>query len=298
MGAIQPKPEWVDSIDDGKFECDKCSYKSNSDDNLGQHTTTYHNENTQMILYMNCDGSIEGRNELNNSISAKWIDCTGGQAAYEDGDLQEFGDELVMASRNTGHKIYCVFRMHDPGLGLDFPGWWIQGGLNAGVFQQYEVPDDVHSSINDKHSDNKSESATESATESETESETITSIDYLTDVNVDIMSNYYKFDGYEIETNLQTIKVMISNMTNCCEAFGVNLILPDDLTEKDLIGKEIYSVQWDNLVHKSDNYVRRASVLIETELGNVYIVAENEHNGYYAHNVYVEWKDYSDEQEI
>ena len=36
MGAIQPKPEWVDSIDDGKFECDKCSYKSNSDDNLGQ----------------------------------------------------------------------------------------------------------------------------------------------------------------------------------------------------------------------------------------------------------------------
>lgn len=98
---------------------------------------------------MCCNGSIEGRNALNDRVSAKWIDCTGGQAAYEDGDLEELGEELVEASRETSVKIFHVFRMFDPGLGLDFPMWWVEGGIKAKIFSQYKLPDDVVASLND-----------------------------------------------------------------------------------------------------------------------------------------------------
>ena len=56
---------------------------------------------------MECDGSIDGRDTLNYMITAKWIDCTGGQSAYQDGNLETFGTELVNASR-TSNVSYTV----------------------------------------------------------------------------------------------------------------------------------------------------------------------------------------------
>ena len=109
------------------------------------YTKTYHikiKDNTY-ILYIGVDGSLDGHNALVDCVSSQWIDMTGGQAAFYDGDLKEFGDELVEASKETGYKIYEIYRMYDPGLGLDFAEWWVKGGIAAGVFEKYELPEDV-----------------------------------------------------------------------------------------------------------------------------------------------------------
>lgn len=66
-----------------------------------------------------------------------------GQTAYEDGDLNMFGQELVDASRITGVKLYRALRIHDPGLGLCFYEKWVDAGIKACVFEKYDLPDDV-----------------------------------------------------------------------------------------------------------------------------------------------------------
>lgn len=150
MGALQAKPEWVDSKEEGLFQCPECFYSTDREEHLRKHAEAYHPEDPSYILYMTCDGSIEGRNELNERVSAQWIDCTGGQAAYEDGDLYELGEELVEASREIGVGVYHVYRMYDPGLGLEFPMWWVHGGIKAGVFEEYKLPEDVIPSSDDE----------------------------------------------------------------------------------------------------------------------------------------------------
>jgi hypothetical protein len=144
-----PKEDWVDSVEGGTIKCEHCSYCTNSRDFLEKHNT-YHKDDREFILYMECKGSLKGRNTLIDNISAQEIDCTGGQAAFEDGDINVFGQELVNASRKTKFKIYRALRMHDPGLGLCFPEWWIDAGIKAGVFEKYSLPQDVlvKSSIN------------------------------------------------------------------------------------------------------------------------------------------------------
>jgi len=142
MGALNEKAEWVDSVEDGEFKCDHCTYKTTSNDFLEEHSK-YHSDKSDFVLYMECMGSLDGRNAINDNISAAWIDCTGGQSAYADGDINKFGQEIVEASRKTNNKLYRVLRIHDPGLGLVFADWWVDGGIEAGVFEQYDLPDDV-----------------------------------------------------------------------------------------------------------------------------------------------------------
>lgn len=149
MGLLESKPLWADTNPSGKHSCDECPYKTDSQDFLEEHSKRYHHDNTNYILYMGCTGSINGRNELEHRVSARYIDMTGGQAAFHDGDLKEFGDDLVAASRETGHKLYHVYRMHDPGLGLDFPQWWVDTGVALEIFQQYQLPEDVKVGEND-----------------------------------------------------------------------------------------------------------------------------------------------------
>lgn len=169
MGMMESKPAWADTDPTGELSCSKCRYKSNSEEFLQQHTARYHPSNRvpSFILYMGCSGSLDGRNTLSDRVSAQYIDMTGGQAAFEDGDLIEFGDELVAASRDTGYKLYGVYRMHDPGLGLDFPDWWVQTGVELGIFQQYNLPVDVIATGNENHNeeDNEEEGESESSEE-------------------------------------------------------------------------------------------------------------------------------------
>lgn len=44
--------------------------------------------------------------------------------------------------------------MFDPGLGLDFPMWWVNAGVEAGVFERYQIPDDVQAHWGDDEQSN------------------------------------------------------------------------------------------------------------------------------------------------
>ena len=138
-----PRPDWLDGDSDGQHTCDKCDYKSQNLHHLKQHEDCYHNPNAEMVLYFATDDSIEGRNKLLNLINFEPMDCTGGQCACEDGDLEEFGKQLIEASRKTGHKLCHIYRLADPGLGLEFPLWLVEGGIKAGVYSAYNIPADV-----------------------------------------------------------------------------------------------------------------------------------------------------------
>ena len=94
---ITPTPAWANSVINGKYRCDKCPYETNNKRHLAQHSGVFHYDEMVHVLYMECDGSLEGRNELNSMIDFLDIDCTGGQSAFQDGDLKEFGDQLVEA---------------------------------------------------------------------------------------------------------------------------------------------------------------------------------------------------------
>ena len=155
MACFQPKPDWVDSVESGTHQCESCTYRNNPA-NLAAHVSCYHGAKVPMILYFCCEGSIETREILLdqlNSDARKWvdIDCTGGQAGFEDGDFEKFSADVVAAARATGSKLYEVAHINDPGLGLDFPEWWISGGVKAGVFQSLVLPSDVAASIEDNN---------------------------------------------------------------------------------------------------------------------------------------------------
>lgn len=135
--------EGLEGHDDGKLKCNECTFKTNDDKYMQKHNR-FHNKSVPYILYMATSGSLVGRNTIIDNISATNIECTGGQAAFEDNmSLQQFGDEIVAASRNTGVKIYVVAKIHDPGLGLVVFDQWIKAGVSAGVFKEYELPKDV-----------------------------------------------------------------------------------------------------------------------------------------------------------
>lgn len=143
MVTFVAKPDWIDTVHNGEYQCESCSYRSNKEKHLEQHCNSYHPEEPSYVLYFSCDQSISGREKLNERIDAKWMDLTGGQACFYDGDLGIFGDQLTKASRETGVKLYCAYRMYDPGLGLEFPQWWIDEGMRIGVFKEYHFPEDV-----------------------------------------------------------------------------------------------------------------------------------------------------------
>lgn len=124
-----------------KLKCEQCLFKTAVQTKMDNHKNMYHSSEN-FILYFGCK-SLNDRNILMENISAQWMDCTGGQAAFKDGDLITFGRELVCASRNTGKKLYHVVRMHDPGLGLCFDNTWLENGVKYGIFQKYDLPDDV-----------------------------------------------------------------------------------------------------------------------------------------------------------
>jgi len=156
MGNLDSKPAWAEGFCPAagklcngclaeKLSCDYCNYETHHQEYLEKHKSAYHND-SNMILYMACEGSLDARNTLIDEIETKGfedIDCTGGQAAFEDGDLNHFGKALVKAARKHNIKLYQVSRMKDPGMGLIFPDWWFKAGVEAGLFEEYSLPDDV-----------------------------------------------------------------------------------------------------------------------------------------------------------
>lgn len=129
--------------------------------------------------------------------------------------------------------------------------------------------------------------------------------DIILKITNNVIHNDFDFEGYTITTNNQTILILISNAQLCCEEFGINIELPNNINnEQDLIGTEIYSIGWEK--EKKNNIKdlgfcqikATARVHLVTSIGDVYIEAWNEHNGYYPHTIKVAWNNYEDEQEI
>ena len=110
-----------------------------------------------------------------------------------------------------------------------------------------------------------------------------------------IKESYFKttdewntYDGYEIVTDSQTIKIGISNHQSCCENFGC-IITNDEI--KEFIGSELKSLAIVNNVlnnKKIDEleYLDCGGAMfvnLETSEGLLQFVAYNAHNGYYGH---------------
>lgn len=100
--------------------------------------------------------------------------------------------------------------------------------------------------------------------------------------------DYYKYDGYQIITDQQTIKIGISNESCCCERFGC-IITNDDIEE--FIGAELKRVSiTDTALNNKDiseiSYLDCGGAMfvnLETSVGLLQFVAYNSHNGYYSH---------------
>jgi hypothetical protein len=109
---------------------------------------------------------------------------------------------------------------------------------------------------------------------------------------------YESFSGYEIRTNLQTIRLMIEDIQWCCEKFGY-LLSEDDIqrfVNAKLLGVKITDVALntsrllDRKVNPRSSYFEGGILFvdIETSVGVLQFTAYNGHNGYYGHDVIVE----------
>ena len=102
------------------------------------------------------------------------------------------------------------------------------------------------------------------------------------------------YNGYEIKTNEQVIKLQISNGQSCCESYG-HFMSEDDLDE--FIGADLISVsivddalEKVKLEHADELEVYDGGVMfvnLETSKGLLQFVAYNAHNGYYGHEAKV-----------
>ena len=104
--------------------------------------------------------------------------------------------------------------------------------------------------------------------------------------------DWESYDGYEIVTDKQTIKIGISNKQSCCERFGY-FITEDDLIE--YIGSGLISISQTDTVMDTKTigelrlYDEPNTMFIsfETTRGTFQFVAYNSHNGYYGHNAII-----------
>lgn len=95
------------------------------------------------ILYFQCD-SFEGRYyivEYLEDFGYSFLDGTGSQCAYEDGDLDNFGKHVVKAAQNGGLRLRDIARVEDPGLGLIFEEGAIEAAAN------YPIPPELYSGL-------------------------------------------------------------------------------------------------------------------------------------------------------
>ena len=101
--------------------------------------------------------------------------------------------------------------------------------------------------------------------------------------------DWQSFEGFQIVTDLQTIKIGISDGQNCCESFGC--IITNDETS-DFIGAKLLGLSLtDNTLNNTKieelEYLDSGDAMfvnLETSEGLLQFVAYNAHNGYYGHD--------------
>jgi hypothetical protein len=93
------------------------------------------------------------------------------------------------------------------------------------------------------------------------------------------------YDGFNIITSEQTIKIGVSNYSSCCENWGY-FISNDEFT--DFIGASLINIELVdeclNIKKVADYYDGEAMfVNLITDKGILQFTVYNAHNGYYAH---------------
>ena len=115
--------------------------------------------------------------------------------------------------------------------------------------------------------------------------------------------DWQSFEGWQIVTSEQTIKIGISDRQCCCEIFGC-IITNDETSE--FVGAELKSLA---VVDEALNYKKIEEleyideggamfVNLETSEGLLQFVAYNAHNGYYGHEAVLISKQLNEEQRL
>lgn len=109
------------------------------------------------------------------------------------------------------------------------------------------------------------------------------------------------FEGYQILTNQQTIRIGISDVQCCCEDFGC-IITNDDITDFLKSNLKSITIVDQALDHKKIDQLEYLDsggamfVNLETSQGLLQFVAYNSHNRYYGHDAVLISKQLNKEQ--
>ena len=124
--------------------------------------------------------------------------------------------------------------------------------------------------------------------------EKIISIREITNIKAS-PNEYDKYDGWQVLTTKQAIRLLISNEQNCCESWGYGI---SEDNPEGFIGAELVNVQLvdadGNVTNRADEsvdeYDEGATVFVNfvTDRGVFQITLYNAHNGYYGHAVIVQ----------
>ena len=105
------------------------------------------------------------------------------------------------------------------------------------------------------------------------------------------VGGYNHFDGYEIKTNKQTVKLGIESGQSCCENYGY--FMSEDALDE-YIGAELLKVEVVDTCRNKDKFEKvnlyQGGVMfvdLVTNKGTLQFTAYNEHNGYYGHDAVV-----------
>lgn len=104
-------------------------------------------------------------------------------------------------------------------------------------------------------------------------------------------SKYPTFEGYQIVTDKQTIKIGIENGQSCCEDWGY-FMTEDDLTDfenAELISIDVVdtALRVEKLKELNVESADTMFVNFNTTKGLLQFVAYNDHNGYYGHDAII-----------
>lgn len=126
--------------------------------------------------------------------------------------------------------------------------------------------------------------------------------------SIDDDFTFDKYMGLKIVLdNDEEIIVGIEEFQSCCEVYGYYMEYPDGYnTLHDCIGLQIIDFT-DGSSHRrcsyisyteSGKYSNNLTININTTAGVISCTLYNEHNGYYPHDIYMEFNDYTDKQTL
>ena len=128
-----------------------------------------------------------------------------------------------------------------------------------------------------------------------------------------LFDKYKEYDGLVIETQKQTIEVLISNEQLCCEEWGVSFdeqefyidesdeapweVNQNRIVEK-LMWRTIDHVKWNPGREKEKNSTGKPYACIDIYSGDTIFPIDVwcQHNGYYPHTLRTKWCNHVDEQ--